>query len=461
MPEDLFDVTDNLRLVWPEICALHKYTISTSTCERRLELLPVVDLTSACTASKGFTVASIIQVVQRVVATPCDRELLVQLPIRGQPVREFAHTKRFSDLHRQMQIASIRTTDSCFFVGDLITFRHTDTRVLYGKIREIYTSNGHIFAEVHRAMNFFQLQVELRDGLDTPDSTDGKVNMLLRWVDSNTPELISITEDCLLHCIPRNQTCLVGHVRRVLDTFNVTAATETEKRQYAWIHPAVKFARESNLDIIMAPISLFSDETSGNVSKQFNKYESCSITFSSMPRETRAKNEHSYIISTSNGLPAMDQLDSIYTDLAKLENGIIGIDGMTSKQVIIVSPIAAFLGDNPRQSDVCSHRGMSTHANCRMCTRKRPQQIWQLAPQRTRSFVRRMRTEIAYLLTSNVDRNVKDGKILQRKTGVQCIVNRILDLKFVNPMIHTPIELLHTALLGIARYLVEELQKTI
>jgi hypothetical protein len=157
----------------------------------------------------------------------------------------------------------------------------------------------------------------------------------------------------------------------------------------------------------------------------------------------------------------MEQLDAIVDDLKDLENGIVGIDGMTGKQPLIVSPTAAILRDNPRQSDVCSHRGMVAHANCRLCMRIRQQKVWQLAPQRTQRFVQHMRSEIAMLLVSSSASDIKNGKKFQRKTGVQLGVNQLLNLTFTDPFMHTPIELLHTALLGIARYLVAELQSEI
>jgi hypothetical protein len=95
---------------------------------------------------------------------------------------------------------------------------------------------------------------------------------------------------------------LSGHVTETEFGFRSRPGSQKEECEMGWMHPAVLFAREKDIDIIMAPISLFSDETSGNVSKLFNKYETCSIAFSNMSRECRAKNLHSYIILTSNGL---------------------------------------------------------------------------------------------------------------------------------------------------------------
>jgi hypothetical protein len=60
---------------------------------------------------------------------------------------------------------------------------------------------------------------------------------------------------------------------------------------------------------------------------------------------------------------------------------------------------------------------------------------------------------------NGTDEDKKTAKKLQRNTGVQSGVNHLLYLGFVDPTRHTPVELLHTALLGISRYMMTELNK--
>jgi hypothetical protein len=40
------------------------------------------------------------------------------------------------------------------------------------------------------------------------------------------------------------------------------------------------------------------------------------------------------------------------------ENGIVGLDGKSGEKVVIVGVLNALLVNNPRQSDLCSHKGM-------------------------------------------------------------------------------------------------------
>jgi hypothetical protein len=96
-------------------------------------MLPLVKQNSEATNSKSFSVTSLKQVILQVIAAPCYINLLVQLPIRGGPIQEFQHTKRFSNIHRDMHVASICAAYGHFFVGDIVFFLMDDERELQRK----------------------------------------------------------------------------------------------------------------------------------------------------------------------------------------------------------------------------------------------------------------------------------------------------------------------------------------
>jgi hypothetical protein len=68
--------------------------------------------------------------------------------------------------------------------------------------------------------------------------------------------------------IETERSILHGHVLRNKETFTTRGASADEKQEITWKHPAAVFAHQQNMYIIMTPISLFSDGTSGNISKQ-------------------------------------------------------------------------------------------------------------------------------------------------------------------------------------------------
>jgi hypothetical protein len=216
---------------------------------------------------------------------------------------------------------------------------------------------------------FPDLHPDLQATITAPGRQDNIVNLLLCWDSPSTPELSHVSADAMIQLIPCNNIKLIGNVLRTDNGVFITPASLHQQKEMEWMHPATVFAREHDLDIVMTPLSLFNDKTSGKISKQFNKYESSCITFSNMPCKKCFQNKNLYILLTLNGLLAMEQLDVIAEELLEMANGVIGIDGATGCRAIVVSPVAAFLGNNTRQADLCSHRGMVAHANCRFCIR--------------------------------------------------------------------------------------------
>jgi hypothetical protein len=57
---------------------------------------------------------------------------------------------------------------------------------------------------------------------------------------------------------------------------------------------------------------------------------------------------------------------------------VIGIDRLRGEKVIVFCPIRAFIGNNPRQSAICSLRDTSTQPNHRKCLRQRYASIHKL-----------------------------------------------------------------------------------
>jgi hypothetical protein len=152
-------------------------------------------------------------------------------------------------------------------------------------------------------------------------------------------------------------------------------------------------------------------------------------------------------------------LEAIVPDLLKYEHGVLGIDGATGKRHVIVSPIAVFLGDDPWRSNVCGHCGMVAHVNCWFCLHVRQQCVWQFGKQCTRKFGQNIINDMTTLHLNGTDGDKKTAKKLQRNTGDQSGLNRLLYLRFVDPTQHTHVKLLHTTLLRISRYMMTEVNK--
>ncbi len=58
--------------------------------------------------------------------------------------------------------------------------------------------------------------------------------------------------------------------------------------------------------VVMLPLLLFSDDTSGNRSKKWHKFDSWSVLFAGLPRHENMKNIH--FICCSDAVSALDMV---------------------------------------------------------------------------------------------------------------------------------------------------------
>ena len=63
------------------------------------------------------------------------------------------------------------------------------------------------------------------------------------------------------------------------------------------------------------PLLVFSDETSGNTTKKWNRLESFSLSLAGLPRNEIRKTENIHFVSTSNVVPSVALGKSIARDL--------------------------------------------------------------------------------------------------------------------------------------------------
>jgi hypothetical protein len=116
--------------------------------------------------------------------------------------------------------------------------------------------------------------------------------------------------------------------------------------------------------------NMFSDETCGNISKAPIIFENLYFSLAYLPFKSQFDSVNSYVLSLANGVKAMEQISAVIDELKDLEEGVLGIDGLTRDKVLIISPISAFLGDDPRQATISMPRGTTSRANCRKCSRR-------------------------------------------------------------------------------------------
>ena len=120
--------------------------------------------------------------------------------------------------------------------------------------------------------------------------------------------------------------------------------------------------------VVMLPVILFTDDTSGNRSKQWNKFDSWSLRIPGLPNSSGTKLHNINFLCCSNKCDVLDMAKPLVDDLNDLElNGVVTYDAFLGQDVLLVAPVMAILADNPRHSEVMNHSGPSAKKYCRMC----------------------------------------------------------------------------------------------
>ncbi|RDX41238.1 hypothetical protein OH76DRAFT_1364920, partial [Lentinus brumalis] len=116
------------------------------------------------------------------------------------------------------------------------------------------------------------------------------------------------------------------------------------------------------------PMWLFCDDTSGNISKKWNKHNSFLFTAAGLPRRLVHREYNVHFLSTSNTAQPLEMLDGIVDQLLACQtSGVWAWDCELKEMVLLVPSVLAILGDNPMQSEIACHVGMNGKMFCRMC----------------------------------------------------------------------------------------------
>lgn len=112
---------------------------------------------------------------------------------------------------------------------------------------------------------------------------------------------------------------------------------------------------------------LYTDDTSGNRSKKWNKFDCWCFMLAGLGRDLNAQLPNIHFITCSNEVAALDMTEPIVRDLTELEKGIRMYDAELNSEVLVVAPVMAALCDNPRHSELLNHLGGSANLYCRIC----------------------------------------------------------------------------------------------
>ena len=119
--------------------------------------------------------------------------------------------------------------------------------------------------------------------------------------------------------------------------------------------------------VVVVPLLLFCDDTSGNRSKQWNMFISWLLLLGGLPKHMNTQLQNIHFICTSNQVSALEMACPIVEDLLKLEKGVFMYDAYFHQEVLVIAPLLALLADNPMASVLVNHLTGNPHRFCRIC----------------------------------------------------------------------------------------------
>ncbi|KAH9807092.1 hypothetical protein DFH28DRAFT_1153434 [Melampsora americana] len=265
------------------------------------------------------------------------------------------------------------------------------------------------------------------------------------------------------------------------------------------------------------PISLYSDDTSGNVSKKWNKHMCIYFTLAGLPPHLTNQEFNIHFLATSNCATALELFDQVVDDLNDHgENGFIAYDHTLGAEVWVMPVVLCHLGDSPMHAEITNTLNPANTLNpCRMCdlsvnkqaekesdlfvsaflgldsngnkcllpardwnlTSERTKELWTIAQKRnTKSrvealcrkygirdpvnevFQKKVQAAHSAISSSENEQVEKLCHDLIAEFGDR-LFNPMLRLKGFNGHLDTPVEILHVVLLGIAKYLYRDSMK--
>ncbi|KAL0092851.1 hypothetical protein J3Q64DRAFT_1846011 [Phycomyces blakesleeanus] len=223
----------------------------------------------------------------------------------------------------------------------------------------------------------------------------------------------------------------------------------------------------------IAPVILFSDDTSGNISKQFNPYKSWLMKCVALSFEERCSIENILFISAipkKKSANAASLLPEIVDDLKKLENSVVMFSAEDNAYVLVVPPLLWIEADISCHSELCGLGAPNSTYPCRKCYIKLQSQIPELNKVEYYTNRHPTRTKDHYIqAASTPDRDTvildisyfDDKNTAEELTFKNNSTDKLLELKVYDQSKDTSAEILHYILLGIAKYLITDLVKVV
>eukprot|EP00731_Ephydatia_muelleri_P004904 Em0002g1080a len=216
----------------------------------------------------------------------------------------------------------------------------------------------------------------------------------------------------------------------------------------AFIAPHPLKAKGNGKAVVVTPLLLYSDDLSGNLSKQWNLLDCWCILFAGLPRKMNHQLGNIHLLCASNTVSAVQMMGPIVSELCALEQGVEVFDEKTQECVLVVAPVLAIMCDNPRASQIVGHMTGRPSKFCRVCLADANESSDMIAELRTKAS---SMVEFAKISFANGSAKAE----LKTLSGLCDMPTPILKLT-LDPYQGTPLEALHTLVLGPLKYFLHD-----
>lgn len=128
-------------------------------------------------------------------------------------------------------------------------------------------------------------------------------------------------------------------------------------------------SKANSMIIRSVPVVLYSDDTSGNISKKWNKHMSFYFSLAGLIPKFTNQEYHIHSLCTSNIASALEQGDQIVDELNEAAStGFCAYDCSIEQEVLVVPFILCHMGDSPMHAEISNTTNPSgTLTPCRIC----------------------------------------------------------------------------------------------
>ncbi|KAJ3978510.1 hypothetical protein F5890DRAFT_1422552, partial [Lentinula detonsa] len=336
------------------------------------------------------------------------------------------------------------------------------------------------------------------------------------WISANTSGKKELYSDCSMvrdgQWIITDQTQFIS-ASEMLHNYDDIIAQLGDTAQIQWHtetlnaprmpNPLRALAGGDDLYIVMVP--LWCDDVSGNKSKQYNKHINIYSVNGSLPGQMLQQEYFVNFVSTSPNATPLEQFRSLRDEIREIErNPIRCYNAATGRACRVILRIPVLPADNPAQSEEASHMGGNSNHPCRKCKiggnhkdtetpngyhcffcddvsiRRTADEIKVELQKQIKAAMTGVEAKVTKLQTESgvkdritetwieklisraraykADTDLTDEEIttnlaewLDKEPGEK--MNPLLDITGLDPSQDTPVEILHTVLLGIVKYI--------